>query len=228
MKKSIFKKNFFKFILYILLAMILFLSALVVLCRLSIKSAAVTTYYQGCLSDAQNYDYILIPGAGLSGAKPGPQLQDRLDTAILLYEQGAAPKIIVSGAYDNDTGLYEPTVMRIYLSNRGVPETDIICDEHGIDTAETLRRSKAFDKEKKFLICTQSLYIERTAFLAEKFDLTIGIADSDIRIYTADVGKSRLRETFAATKAVFEGLFAKDCTYDVEEYPLIIGGVSDE
>lgn len=228
MKKIIPKQKFLKFILYILLAMTLFLSAIVLLCRLSVKSSKTTVYYQGCLSDAQDYDYILVPGAGLVGAKPGPQLQDRLDTAIILYKQGGSKKIIVSGAYDQDTRLYETTVMRIYLTNHDIPESDIICDEYGIDTAETLRRSKAFDKDKKFLICTQSLYMERTSFLAKKFGLDIEIADSDIRIYTANVGKSRLRETFAATKAVFEGLFMKNCTYDVTEYPFIIGGVSHE
>lgn len=185
-------------------------------------------YYQGELSEISGYDYILVPGAGVQLTKPGPQLKDRLNTAIALYNQGSAPKIIISGAYNEEQRVHETAVMRVYLTMHDIPADDIICDEMGVNTAETMRRAKAYDGDKKFIVCTQEMYAPRTSFLAKRYKLNVDIADSDIRIYTMGVGKSRLRETFAATKAVFEGIFVRKCTYDLESYPFIMGGTYEE
>ena len=229
MKNSKLLYKFLKFILQILLVLVLLSCITVVTCRLRVKSTVPeTTYYQGTLSEAQNYDYILVPGAGLRGVYPGPQLQDRLDTAIALYQNGSAPTIIISGAYNEGAKLHECKIMSMYLTKRGIPETDILWDEYGVDTAETLRRAKAFAPDAKFLVCTQGLYIERTTYLAKHFDLNIAVAESDILIYTTDTGKARLRETFAATKAVFEGNFCKSCSYNLQDYPYMLGGATNE
>lgn len=189
-------------ILHIVIAITLFTVFIFMFCRIRVTSVQPDIYYLGSLVEAQGYDYILVPGAGLSGSKPGVHLTDRLDTAILLYNQKAAPKILLSGAYDSIEQVNETVVMRVYLEREGIPTDDIICDEYGVDTAETLRRAKAYDGAKKFLVCTQSLYAERTTYLAEYFHLDISIAESDIRIYTTDITKTNLRETLAATKAV--------------------------
>lgn len=45
----------------------------------------------------EEYDCILVLGAGVRGNQPSPMLADRLEKAIKLYNQGAAPKIIMSG-----------------------------------------------------------------------------------------------------------------------------------
>lgn len=215
-------KNIKKIIIFSAFSAIVLIAVTVLLCRLRVKSVETFVYYQGCLSKAQGYDYILVPGAAISGAKPTTQLKDRLNTAISLYESGAAPKILLSGAYNEIENLNETTVMRIYLTSQGIPESDIICDEQGVDTAETLRRAKAFAGNKKFLVCTQSLYAERTTYLARCYGIELDIADSDVHIYTIERAKAHLRETLAATKAVLEGIFVKECVYDLNTYPFII------
>lgn len=201
---------------------------IVITCRLIVKFTSSEIYYQGELEEVKLFDYILVPGAGIYYDKPETYLEDRLDTALALYNNGAANKIIVSGGFDTESQLYESAVMRLYLEKRGVSAKDIICDNYGIDTAETIRRVKEYAGNKRVIICTQSLYIPRTAFLANKFDLNADFADSDIKIYTIGVGKARLRETFAATKAVFEGYFYKECSYNLTKYPFIIGENTDE
>ena len=205
MKKKKFLK-LFKFILVIFAGFIILSTICVITCRLIVKSTAYDVYYQGELSKVEGFDYILVPGAGINAAKPGTHLQDRLDTAISLYQAGAANKIIVSGGYDEDSQLLETVVMKLYLEKAGIPTEDITCDDSGKDTASTLRYIREYASDKHIIICTQSLYTPRTAFLAKCFNLNVAFADSDIKIYTTDVGKERLREMFAATKAVFEGM----------------------
>lgn len=212
----------------VILVLIMLLLVVVTGCRLLVKSTNPDIFYQGNLSDASDYDYILVPGAGIAMAKPSTHLRDRLDTAISLYNLGAAPKIIVSGAYDEVEMLNESTVMKIYLTSNGIPEDNIICDEYGDCTAETLRRARDYDGDKKFIVCTQSLYFERTTYLANRYKIDISVADSDIRIYTHEVNKSRIRELLAATKAVFEGTFCKKSSFQLDSYPFIVGGQADE
>ena len=64
-------------------------------------------------------------GAGINfDGSPSPVLQDRLDTAIELYNCGVAPKIIMTG--DNTSSSYnEVMAMTNYAIAQGVSEDDI-------------------------------------------------------------------------------------------------------
>ena len=202
-----------------ILALIFFLITL--LCRAAVKNTLYPFYWQGEQKTlSKKYDYILVPGAQVGGGKPQAHLQDRLDTAVALYRQGCAEKIILSGGYNEEQKLWEPLVMMAYLDEAGIPREAMVLDQGGFDTAETLRRTKALVGEGKVLICTQSQYAPRTAYLAQKFNLRAEVADSDIRIYTIGVLKGQVREYFAATKAVFEGAFAKKCRKSLAELPM--------
>ena len=48
----------------------------------------------------KDYDCIIVLGAGIKNRQPSPMLEDRLSTAIELYNKGVAPKIIVSGDHE--------------------------------------------------------------------------------------------------------------------------------
>ena len=47
------------------------------------------------LKNKNDYDCIIVLGAGIWGDKPSPMLQDRLDEAIKLYEEGMGDKHFV-------------------------------------------------------------------------------------------------------------------------------------
>ena len=71
-----------------------------------------------------DYDCILVLGAGIRGKNPSPMLEDRLITAIELYNKGVSPKILVSGDHEyNDYD--EVNVMKNYLIEKGIPSEDI-------------------------------------------------------------------------------------------------------
>ena len=50
----------------------------------------------------EGVECILILGAGIWGDKPSPMLEDRLLQGIELYNQGVAPKIIMSGDHTKE------------------------------------------------------------------------------------------------------------------------------
>ena len=93
-----------------------------------------TTQYEKNLGEI---DAAVVLGAQVyPDGTPSPVLQDRLDTAIWLYEQGLAPVLVMSGGIDVDD-VSEARAMRDYAVECGVPIYDIIIDEYGSNTQST-------------------------------------------------------------------------------------------
>ena len=95
---------------------------------------------------------ILVLGCAVwADGEPSPMLKDRLDTAIALYRQGVAPKILLSG--DNSLKEYsEPECMFRYTVARGVPEEDIFIDYAGFSTYESVYRANAIFRVESMVI----------------------------------------------------------------------------
>lgn len=175
--------------------------------RIWILRTPVRLYYQEQLDQTDApYTCIVVPGAGIIGSDPGIYLKDRLDTAVQLYQNGAAERIVLSGAQGKDQLFHEADVMKRYLVGCGIPETVMILDEQGTDTAHTMLHVRSIAEEGKVIVCTQELYAPRTAYLAQQHGVRAEVASSDIHIYTDGVGLARLRELLAAVKAVFDGM----------------------
>jgi len=87
-----------------------------------------TTEYRGTV------DATVVLGAHvLPGGTPSPVLQDRLDKAIELFEQGRTRVLIMSGGIDS-MGTNEAIAMRDYAIAHGVPASAILVDEYGNNT----------------------------------------------------------------------------------------------
>lgn len=144
------------------------------------------------LKNKNDYDCIIVLGAGIWGDRPSPMLQDRLDEAIKLYEEGKAPKIIMSG--DNgQEGYDEVNVMKDYAIEKGIPSEDIFMDHAGFSTYETMYRAKEIFGAKKIVIVTQEYHLYRSVFIAQKLGMeAYGVASA----YQLD----QTRETLARCK----------------------------
>lgn len=113
-----------------------------------------------------SYDYIIVLGCGIvDNQYPSSFLADRLDTAIYLYEHGAAPKILMSGDHRVDD-YNEVAVMRNYVIERGVPEEDVICDDLGLSTFETMDRAVRLFDIHSAVIVTQNYHLARSLYNA--------------------------------------------------------------
>ena len=106
-----------------------------------------------------NYKYIIVLGAKVSEGSPSLMLKDRLDKAIEIYNQNKNIKIIASGDSQNPNVYDEVTVMYNYLVNNGVNHNNIIKDNYGISTYDSIVRMKDIVKEEKTIIVTQKYNI---------------------------------------------------------------------
>jgi vancomycin permeability regulator SanA len=85
----------------------------------------------------EKVDAAVVLGAQvMPDGTPSLVLQDRIDTAITLYESGLAPVLVMSGGIDVDD-VSEARAMRDYAVEQGVPIHAIIIDEYGNNTART-------------------------------------------------------------------------------------------
>jgi vancomycin permeability regulator SanA len=113
-------------------------------------------------TDRRVRDVAIVPGGLVWRNEPGALVGERLKTALALYEQGKVHVVLVSG----DEGAGETTAMRTWLEAHGVPPERVMSDTAGTRTIETMRNAaRRFGVQSAF-VCTQSLHMARTLFLA--------------------------------------------------------------
>ena len=71
-------------------------------------------------------DAIVVLGAAQYNGVPSPDLQARLDEALLLYRKGDAKLIAVTGNKEPGDQFTEAETGARYLESKGVPATDIV------------------------------------------------------------------------------------------------------
>ena len=121
-------------------------------------------------------DCIIVLGCGVWGETPTPLLSDRLDTAIALYQAGAAPKLLMSGDHGRKD-YNEVSVMRSYAIDAGVPSEDIFMDHAGFSTYETMVRAHDIFGVNKAVVVTQKYHLFRALYDASAFGIEVsGVA----------------------------------------------------
>lgn len=146
---------------------------------------------------------VIVLGASVhSDGKLSPILQDRVDTALYLYKNDKVKRFLLSG--DNRTDDYdEVSAMRNYLLDRCVPEAIIFIDPAGLDTFDSMYRSRKIYDIPDAVVVTQNFHLPRTLFIAQNLGLNyIGFPASPV-LYKTESGLIR-REKLANVKAVFE------------------------
>ena len=154
------------------------------------------------------YDCILVLGASVRNNRPSPMLEDRLKTAIKLYENRVSNKILVSGDHaSNDYD--EVNVMKKYLIDKGIPSEDIFMDHLGISTYDSILRAKKIYNVNKAIIVTQKYHLYRALYIAKSIDLKVYGVNASERDY-AGQAKRDLREFFARIKDFIKCLIRSD------------------
>lgn len=151
-------------------------------------------------------DCIIVLGAYVkTNGQPSDMLRDRLDTAIALYESGVSDRILVSGDHGS-AGYNEVGIMKKYLVENGIPESDVFMDHAGFSTYETMYRAKeVFLTEsyyKKVIVVTQEYHLYRALYIAESVGLDAYGVPSDLHTYRGQI-KRDIREVLARFKDYF-------------------------
>jgi len=146
----------------------------------------------------RKYDAIVVLGAGLrEDNTPSNMLEDRLKGAIELYKKGIAPKIILSGdcsGADYD----EVSSMKKFCINNGIPEADIVRDDAGFSTYETMDNVVNKMGYKKIIVVTQKYHIYRSVYLARRMGADADGFSTDYREYIFWAQRKRDVREFAA------------------------------
>jgi uncharacterized SAM-binding protein YcdF (DUF218 family) len=105
--------------------------------------AALFIIGQANRDEARPADAIVVFGAAEYAGRPSPVYRARLDHAYDLFERGLAPFVITTGGAGADPKFNEGGVGRDYLLRRGIPDSSLIAETQGEDTAESAQRVSA-------------------------------------------------------------------------------------
>ena len=151
-------------------------------------------------------------------------LRDRVETGIDLYRAGKVEFLLMSG--DGRTDFYnEPTTMRDYAIEQGVPADAILTDPAGLRTYDSCYRARdAFGLTEAILV-TQEFHLDRALFICNGLGIeAVGVYADYHRPYGYSrraMGWSRWREIGATAIAALDLLRRRPPT--VPSSSLLVG-----
>ncbi len=128
-------------------------------------------------------DYVIVLGAGLGRrGQVTPLLASRLERGREVWEalaaRGGSPVLIVSGGKGSDEPMPEAEAMAAYLTARGFPADQLVCEDRSRTTEENLAFSKVImdaarpagpdGRGARCVIVTSNYHVFRTAIIARK------------------------------------------------------------
>lgn len=186
--------------------------AALVLVLLALVALGPTIYTRGVampreysVSTAPARPVALVLGASVQpDGQPSPFLAQRLQVAKELYEAGKVRAILVTG--DNGTkGYDEPTAMRTWLVEHGVPEKRIAVDYAGFDTYDSCYRAGAIFGAHEVIVVTQTYHLHRAVTICRHLGLdAIGVGDSSVSWGSEAWRRGVVREVPATWKMVVD------------------------
>lgn len=118
---------------------------------------------------------IVVLGAAQYVGRPSPVLRARIDHAIDLWHRGLAPKIIFTGGFGDRDTTSEAAVGQRYALEHGVPPRDILIENSGRSTAESLQMvARLMDAEpsRTVILVSDPFHMLRLSILARRFGMT--------------------------------------------------------
>ncbi len=168
----------------------------------------------------QNFDCIMVLGAGLWDGEPSPMLQERLDFGLIAYETGCSKKLLMSGDHGREE-YDEVNKMKDVAIENGVLADNIFMDHAGFSTYESMYRARDIFQVEKMVIVTQEYHLYRAVYNARKLGIdAYGFAADrlDYPIY------NDMRESLARTKDFFYCIIEPEPTYLGEAIPISASG----
>ena len=117
---------------------------------------------------------IVVMGAAQYDGVPSPDLRARLNEALLLFHQGEAGVVAVTGSKEKGDQFTEAEAGARYLETKGVPSTAII-EAGGDDTWQSLSDVAPMLKARgdtKILMVTDPFHEDRSMAIASQLGLT--------------------------------------------------------
>ena len=169
---------------------------------------------------SEDFDCIMVLGAGLWDGEPSPMLQERLDFGLIAYETECSEKLLMSG--DHGRKEYdEVNKMKEVAVQNGVPADNVFMDHAGFSTYESMYRARDVFQVEKMVIVTQEYHLYRAVYNARKLGIdAYGFAADRLEypIY------NDVREALARLKDFFYCIVEPEPTYLGEIIPISASG----
>lgn len=169
---------------------------------------------------SEDFDCIMVLGAGLWDGEPSPMLQERLDFGLIAYETECSGKLLMSG--DHGRKEYdEVNKMKEVAVQNGVPADNVFMDHAGFSTYESMYRARDVFQVEKMVIVTQEYHLYRAVYNARKLGIdAYGFAADRLEypIY------NDVREALARLKDFFYCIVEPEPTYLGEVIPISASG----
>jgi uncharacterized SAM-binding protein YcdF (DUF218 family) len=152
----------------------------------------------GHLNRDRSADCAIVLGAAAWHDKPSPVLEERLNHAIDLYQNGKADFIILTGGYGKGAKHAESEVGSDYCVRMGVPEDALRVETESGNTIDNLREAKKIMKEERWnsaLLVSDPWHLKRARRMA---------SDLDLRVYVSATPSSRFKSTKTKSKFLLE------------------------
>ena len=162
------------------------------------------------VDDVPDTPVVIVPGAGLRpDGSPSTYLRRRLDAAADLYASGTVRVVLLSG--DNSTPWHdEPTAMRDWLVDLGVPADWIVLDHAGLDTHDTCVRAHDVFGVDEAVVVTQTYHLRRMLFSCRSAGIDVaGVGVSAASVEPAKAVVYRVREVPASMRAAWDALTSR-------------------
>lgn len=166
-------------------------------------------YCYGKTDYRRNADVILVFGCRAhADGTASDALTDRMTTACQLYQEGLAPRIVLSGG-PGDGEIHETAAMKKIALEQGVPESAIMIDDKGWNTAETVNNLQpliAERPEQSVLAVSHFYHLPRIKMAAQRKGLTFFTVPAKESMVLRDQPWFLLREVAALWWYYFEPL----------------------
>jgi uncharacterized SAM-binding protein YcdF (DUF218 family) len=174
--------------------------AVLVLAVLYLGITFVQVYRASRHDGARPADAVIVLGAAQYDGRPSPVLQDRLDHALALYEQGLASTVVLTGGRQEGDRFTEATAGYNYLRDRGIPDEHLLKEVGGTSTYESLAASARFLRERgltSVVLVTSDYHALRVEAIAEEVGLDATVSPTSTRLTGLDEVRQLGRETLA-------------------------------
>lgn len=98
-------------------------------------------------SQTQKADVAIVLGAGVENEEPSPVFKERINHAILLYQDGYVGKIIFTGGVSKGNKISDSTIAGNYALENGVDAEAILIEDNSTITQENLKFAKQIMEE---------------------------------------------------------------------------------
>lgn len=148
---------------------------------------------------------IVLGASVYSDGQLSPILQDRVDSAIDLFENDRVEEILISGDHGSDN-YNEVDAIANYLTKHGIPKNKLILDHAGFDTYDSMYRASKVFNITDAIVITQEFHLPRAMFIVKHLNLDYHGFQAKEREFKIET-KIMKREKLANYKAVFEVIF---------------------